>query len=645
MPRDDREFERLWQATGLAQTEVLAEQTLTIAQPGSSVPTLERMLDEGQLPRFSMSGADPDGESHDFQILRILGEGGMGVVRLARERVLHREVALKTLQPARRRRRDIVDLLREAWVTGWIEHPNIVPIYSLGRDATGCPVLVMKRISGTAWSELLADPEHEHRPTGVTDTLAWSLRILIQVCNAVHFAHSRGVLHRDIKPANVMIGGFGEVYLVDWGLAVGLSSELSGRLPLASSIEGIAGTPAYMAPEMIDVECGPLSERTDVYLLGSTLHELLTGHPPHIDANLRAAVYAAFRSQPREYPGRVPRELAAIAQRAMQLEPEQRYQSAEELRLELEAYLEHRSALELTETALQRLEVLRRRLHHGSSAERPDADSTLETRDQEIGALFAECRFGLQQALRAWPDNEQAHEATQSLLEQMIAYELQQEDVKAARRLLAELPAHNEELAREVEALGQRLLAREERLQHMQKDVEVGFGARERSRFIFFFGGAWTLVTIIMGIGPLLGVWAMSHLSAVISSSLFSVVATAWLFLGRQSLFQSGVTRKLLFSLVVAGLSVTAIRAAAWHLGLSPQQGIALTCVLLLAASGFVGIALDSDILWMSIPFAMSVVACLLWPAASYLSYGIGLGSAFLFIVIRWRQRAWPAEM
>src|SRR4029079_14794763 len=140
------------------------------------------------------------------------------------------------------------DLLREAWITGAIEHPNVVPVHHVALDDDGSPVVVMKRISGAAWSELIEDADEVFRRFGASDLLEWNVGILMQVLNAVRFAHSRGILHRDLKPANVMIGEFGEVYLVDWGIAVSLRDDGSGRLPLAANATEPAGAPVYNGP-------------------------------------------------------------------------------------------------------------------------------------------------------------------------------------------------------------------------------------------------------------------------------------------------------------------------------------------------------------------------------------------------------------
>ena len=217
-----------------------------------------------------------------------LGEGGMGVVHLATQTTLGRHVAVKTLRAGVTGADASLRILREAWVTGALEHPNVVPVHDVGIDAGGSPVIVMKRIEGLSWADLIHDPAEVARRFAVTDPLEWNLRTLVSVSNAVHFAHSRGILHRDLKPENVMIGQFGEVYVVDWGIAVTLTADPSGRLPPASQAKDIAGTPHYMAPEMLLGDPAMLSPRTDVYLLGAIFYEIVSGEPPHRGDNLRA---------------------------------------------------------------------------------------------------------------------------------------------------------------------------------------------------------------------------------------------------------------------------------------------------------------------------------------------------------------------
>ncbi len=214
----------------------------------------------------------------------LLGEGGMGRVYEARHHSLGRDVAVKTLLDPENPER-VCALITEGAITGSLEHPNIPPIHQLGVAAGGHPVLVMKRILGVPWGDLLRDKGHDGwRCLQTRDQLVANVEVLMAVARAVQFAHSRGIVHRDIKPDNVLIDETGEVYLVDWGIATEISNGPG---------EGIVGTPGFLAPEMVMLD--ELSARTDVYLLGATLHYVLTGdyqetgRRPHRGAAERAA--------------------------------------------------------------------------------------------------------------------------------------------------------------------------------------------------------------------------------------------------------------------------------------------------------------------------------------------------------------------
>ncbi|HLU49460.1 MAG TPA: serine/threonine-protein kinase, partial [Planctomycetota bacterium] len=211
----------------------------------------------------------------------------MGMVYLAEQKALGRKVALKALRPEAETTRGVEKLLEEAWIHGALEHPNIVPVHDIELDARGRPKVALKRIEGRHWGDWIASPERVASSFRVGDILEWNLRVLAQVCQGVHYAHARGFIHRDLKPENVMIGEFGEVYVGDWGLALALRPDPNGRFPHVDEASEIAGTPAYMAPEMLGGSGRRLSERTDVYLLGGILYEILTGEPPHNGSTLK----------------------------------------------------------------------------------------------------------------------------------------------------------------------------------------------------------------------------------------------------------------------------------------------------------------------------------------------------------------------
>lgn len=283
-----------------------------------------------------------------------LGKGGQGVVWRARDGLLRREVALKLLRPDAAADPAVLGaFLREARLTAMLEHPGIVPLYDLGTGVDGAPALVLRRIEGRTLAQLLGD----------TRTLEERLRlvpVMLRACQAVAFAHHRGVVHRDLKPQNVMVGEFGQTYVVDWGLANVHGGPLAAQLTDAIETPGVVGTPAYMSPEQA---LGLAADaRSDVWGLGACLYQLLTGAPPlagnTIESVLGRAAEANVVPAPVREPG-VPRDLAAICHKALAAERAERYPSAVALADDLEAWLTGRT---VSAREYSRLELLRRAL-------------------------------------------------------------------------------------------------------------------------------------------------------------------------------------------------------------------------------------------------------------------------------------------
>ncbi|HEX4478554.1 MAG TPA: protein kinase [Polyangiaceae bacterium] len=216
---------------------------------------------------------------HHLRIFSELARGGMGRIHPATDRNLLRHVALKRLDrelAAEQFYRD--GFIAEAQITGQLEHPNIVPVHELSVDDRGVPYFTMKLVQGASFDRWLKDPA---RPLGSTDRLQEGLEIFIKICDAVAYAHHRGVIHRDLKPENVMVAGFGQVYLMDWGLARLTKTRPASGTDSQMEAPGAVGTPSYMAPEQARGNPKEMDERSDVFGLGAVLYEIVSGKTPY----------------------------------------------------------------------------------------------------------------------------------------------------------------------------------------------------------------------------------------------------------------------------------------------------------------------------------------------------------------------------
>jgi serine/threonine-protein kinase len=502
------------------------------------------------LPRIALDEGDGAAGNPDVSISKVLGVGGMGRVELGQQRVLRREVAVKRIRPDRYSAVAVSALLRESRLTGALEHPNIVPVHQLGVDGAGRPILLMKRVDGASWSELLEDSQHKAWGPAPVDTLSRNLEILRQVCNAVHFAHQRGVLHRDLKTANVMVGEFGEVYVVDWGVAMELRGERSADL---------AGTPAYMAPEMA-APGAPLDARTDVYLLGTMLHEALTGRVRHEGADLAEVLEKARRSEPFSYGPDVPPELGALCNRACAKEPGGRPSSALDFSQALADYVRHRGSLELAERVERRRLELDLSVRDGAPAER-------------VRTLIAETSFGFRQALDASPGNALATAGLQRSGETAIAFELAQRNPAGAEAVLLALPQPRPRLADQIRLLRAEVDAQanaQRELASLRHDVDPRVGERIRSMISAFMLFGMMSVAIALrraGLGLSYPVLVSLFVGfATLHAAVLAVTRDRWL--GSPASRERVATAFVLYAggLVIAGV--------AWRLDATIQMAL-----------------------------------------------------------------------
>ena len=321
---------------------------------GDDVADSERISPEEMRRRLSLPA---EGERiGDYGTLRTIGVGGIGAVFSAREPGLNREVALKILRPELRRNQERIDsFIREARLTAQIDHPNVVPVYRLGVFDEAGVFFSMKQVRGETLRIILKSLAENRTGYRRKYTLSRLLEIFIGACNGVAFAHRHGILHCDLKPANLMVGDYGEVMVMDWGMAtyhpdydhspVKLDLDRGIAAPHRDVRQG--GTPAFMAPECFSPDRPPPSIRGDVYALGAILYSILTWAPAPFDVEvapeeLAAAVCGGRCVPPHRIPppGRrpVPRELEAICLKAMARRSEDRYGSVDELLTDLRNY-------------------------------------------------------------------------------------------------------------------------------------------------------------------------------------------------------------------------------------------------------------------------------------------------------------------
>lgn len=492
----------------------------------------------------------------DLEIGETIAEGGMSLIKRGTQVPLKRQVAIKTTHDDDSQRARNA-LLEESWVTGHLEHPNVIPVYVLGEDERGSPVIVMKQIEGVSWDVVLKAPDAAPRKT-IAD-LDFHLEVLLQVTQAVRFAHSRGIVHRDLKPENVMLGNFGEVYVLDWGLAVGVGSDAPDFVTPRANADGLRGTPAYMAPEMTMKTAELVDERTDVFLLGATLFEILYEIAPFWTESTIQSLVRAHASTPLKPPVDAPPELSAIARRAMSRDPNERFESVDAFREAIEHYRAHREAIELTNQA-------QRRMHRLTTL----ALSDPEDEATELLETYFETRYALKHALREWPDNRPAQETLNRLAQVMFEYFLKREDFGSATGCLSDMhPADRPPYARRLQAERSEYEKLRAEVEQIRYDEDARVEVERRLLLGIAISAIWSCSAFYKayqrwGIDP--EQIPRDYLTSLIPTVGVPLVA---IFIFRRMMASNAFNRRV-FLFVFAGLSaVVFMRVAAWHYDVS----------------------------------------------------------------------------
>jgi len=372
--RDDQDDPSATQEADEPATDF--DPSATAAEPLSPEPPPTEVASEAHRRTRPDLGA-PSTSNSRFRVLRPHAKGGLGSVLVAFDEELNREVALKEI-----REQYVNDehsrarFLLEAEVTGGLEHPGVVPVYSLGRNLEGRPYYAMRFIRGDSLRKAI---DRLHSPQTATRDLGERtlqfrnlLKRFTDVCNALEYAHSRRIIHRDIKPDNIMLGPYGETLVVDWGLAKALEedpadSERTEEVPLrpvsgsgsTPTLDGSAiGTPAFMSPEQAEGDTSRIGTASDIYSLGATLYNLLAGVPPFTDRSVLGVLVKVRNGEfppPHMIKPDVPKALEAICLKAMARRPEDRYPSCQALADDIEHWLADEPVSAYREPLLARL--------------------------------------------------------------------------------------------------------------------------------------------------------------------------------------------------------------------------------------------------------------------------------------------------
>lgn len=324
---------------------------------------LELKVTDKDLPRHIVNGF------MRYSSFRKFAEGGTAILEECLDKNLGREVLMKRLhahlvEDETERKR----FLREARVTALIQHPGTVPLYEIGRDREGAIYFTMKKVEGDSLREILLGVVARDKYYRTRYTLKDMVEVLMQVGQAVAFAHSRGVVHRDLKPANILVGGFREVMVLDWGLAKVLNEpdSVHGDIPDRDHVSleltragKRAGTPLYMSPEQAAGENDKIDSRSDVYSLGSILYEVLTHENLVWGQDKDEVLEKILKQDPipprkRTPQKRIPRILNSICMRAIQKKPDDRYDTMLEMVDDLRCYLLHENVKAHTYTPWER---------------------------------------------------------------------------------------------------------------------------------------------------------------------------------------------------------------------------------------------------------------------------------------------------
>jgi serine/threonine-protein kinase len=371
------------------------------------------------LPKLSIKNVDSKETqtNNDFHIEYAIGKGGLGQVDAAKQLCFGRRIAIKRVRSDRGNAFAEEQLRREAQLMGKLEHPAIPPVHLVGQDDNDQITLVMKFIEGCSWLEII---NRDYKKVSPHKLPQWyiekHLNYFLRIGEALEFAHQKSIIHRDIKPENVVVGSYGEVYLIDWGIAFHLDKNKT------LNDHGYAGTPCYASPEMVTKK--PMWDiRSDVYLMGATLFHIFSGNVPHRGKTV-SDVFTKILDEPApKLADSTPSGLREICSRAMAKDPHDRYTSVHGMLEDIRHFLSHGELTELYSRACKDFAQLKE-------------VSKSKIVSDEIEVIGSRCRYRLEQINQSWPENHAAKEQLCQCLMILTDDAVNRKRLAAARALL-----------------------------------------------------------------------------------------------------------------------------------------------------------------------------------------------------------------
>ena len=578
----------------------------------------------------------------DFILHQVLGEGGMGRVYAGIQTCLNRDVALKVSKHKGADPRLRAQVSHEAQVTAMLDHPNILPIYLLAVDERDQPVQVMKKISGVSWHELIYEPEHEMwSKLEVESQEEFHLDVLSQVCLAMGYAHQKGVIHRDLKPENVMVGSFGEVYVLDWGVAIVLDaigvdpSETPFQAQVQCQIaEALVGTPAYMAPEMARCDVESYGPPCDVYLLGAMLYEILCGWRIR-DATEIKPLFRQILSGALIPPSPdLTDDFLTLLKLSLSPDPLRRpYHALEFRRLLIKARQSSKGAL-ILKRACEKAILLKESIEANS-------DFT------DLAAHYDEARLSYRTCLELSPMNIRARRELDDLHSLWAHFLIDEDELKIAAQIIALRFSPDQPLNQRL-AQAQCMAQGQERerlhLKEWRAEESISLSHPLRIKFsilgLFIFGFGSLGLDYLVRSGQMV-IDARGEFLAMGLLSTMALTCFLALTLRRRRLGDrtNAIFQRLAIHLIIILMMVSIHRLICWQTGLSVEQLIHNEMPLLaLGCFGMSAISKHRDFTFGALMFSGAALISLSLPQWTTLIYAIAMTSLWLGVLWVWAR-------